>query len=264
MSMPSLTLVINTFNQPDFLQRVLQAVARQTEPAQEVILADDGSDDETRAVFERWATGQSSRCVRVWQVRDGFRRARILNLAIVRAANEYLIFLDGDTVPHPRFLADHRRVTRPGTFVQGHRALIEKKGASFFGLGRFVSDRRRALMGGQLRNVKHAYRWPWAACRFRKDLQGIRGCNLAIWRDDLLRVNGYNEAFIGWGREDSEIAVRLMNAGVRRLDVRGRALCYHLWHPPANRGNLSANDQLLKTALCQNVVRCELGLSSHL
>jgi GT2 family glycosyltransferase len=260
----SLTLVINTFNQPDFLLRVLNAVTRQTEPPQELILADDGSDNETRRVFDDWAGRQLFACHRTWQERAGFRRARILNLAIARATKQYLVFLDGDTVPHPRFLSDHWRVARPGIFVQGHRALIEKRAAAYFGIGQFSSDRRRALLSGQLHGLKHAYRWLWAACRERADLRGIRGCNLAVRRDDLLRVNGYNEAFIGWGREDSELAVRLMNAGVRRLDVRGWALCYHLWHPPASRENLPANDELLNRALAQRSTRCDLGVSAHL
>jgi len=261
---PGLALVVNTFNQPDYLARVLNAVMRQTQPPQEVVLADDGSDDPTRAVFEQWASGQAFGCHRVWQEHTGFRRARILNLAIAKATSSYLVFLDGDTVPHPAFLADHRRLARPRTFVQGHRALIEQAGATFFGLGEFNSDRRRALLRGQLRGLKHAYRWPWSSCRARADLRGVRGCNLAIWRDDLIKVNGYNEAFTGWGREDSELAVRLMNAGARRLDVRGWALCYHLWHPPADRGNLPANDQLLQSAQAQNATWCNAGLSGHL
>jgi GT2 family glycosyltransferase len=142
--------------------------------------------------------------------------------------------------------------------------LIEQAGASFFGLGEFAADRRRALLRGQLSGLKHAYRWPWPARRYRSDLRGIRGCNLAIWRDDLLKVNGYNEAFTGWGREDSELAVRLMNTGARRLDVRGWAICYHLWHPPASRTNLAANDQLLRAALAQKAAWCDPGLNTHL
>jgi glycosyltransferase involved in cell wall biosynthesis len=260
---PTLTLVINTFNQPDYLQRVLSAVSRQTEAPQQVILADDGSDEETRMVFEPWARERPFRCERVWQERAGFRRARILNLAIARASNAYLVFLDGDTVPHPRFLADHRQMARPQTFVQGHRALVEEKASRFFGLGEFATDRRRALWRGQLRGLKHAYRWPRASRVQRADLRGVRGCNLAIWRDDLLRVNGYNEAFTGWGREDSELAVRLMNTGVRRMDVRGWALCYHLWHPPASREHLPANDQLLQAAIAQSAVWCEAGVNQH-
>ena len=256
----SLGLVVNTFNQPDYLSRVLRAISQQTRLPQEFLLADDGSENETRQVFESWASRQRFPCAHVWQAREGFRRAGILNRAIARAASSYLVFLDGDTVPHPQFVADHHRLARPKTLTQGHRALVEKRAALFFGLGNFHRDRRRALLSGQLRGLKHAFRWPWPWCRNRNSLRGTRGCNLAIWREDLFRVNGYNEAFVGWGREDSELVARLMNAGVRRLDVRGWALCFHLWHPPASRENLSANDQLLATSITQKTVWCEKGL----
>jgi len=92
----------------------------------------------------------------------------------------------------------------------------------------------------------------------------VRGCNLAIWREHLVQTNGYNEAFVGWGREDSELAVRLMNSGVQRLDLRGWALCYHLWHPPADRATLAANDQLLAEARFGAANRCESGLDQYL
>jgi hypothetical protein len=167
-------------------------------------------------------------------------------------------------VPHPQFIADHRALAQRGWFVQGHRALIEQQAAEYFGLGEFATDRRRAFLRGQIAGTKNAFRWPWALRKARTDLRGVRGCNLGIWRDDLLRVNGYNEAFVGWGREDSELALRLMNAGVRRLDVRGRALCYHLWHPPASRAGLPANDELLAQAQQLGAKRCERGLDQHL
>jgi hypothetical protein len=148
--------------------------------------------------------------------------------------------------------------------VQGHRALIGEKAAGYFGLGFFETDRRRALWSGQIEGMKHAFRWPRPWARARADLRGVRGCNLAIWRDDLIRVNGYNEAFQGWGREDSELAVRHMNSGVRRKDVRGWALCYHLWHPPASRSGLPANDDLLQKAISMKAQRCDAGLDAHL
>jgi len=97
----------------------------------------------------------------------------------------------------------------------------------------------------------------------RRDLRGVRGCNLAIWREHLAKVNGYNEEFTGWGREDSELAVRLINNGVLRIDVRGWALCYHLWHPPLSRSELPANDQLLAAAVAEGRQSCRLGLSQH-
>ena len=237
------------------LSRVLAAVSRQTRRHDEVLLADDGSGEETRAVFARWASAQTFRTGHVWQKNEGFRRSRILNEAIARAQSEYLVFLDGDTVPHPRFLSDHLMVADGGFFVQGHRALIGQRASEWFGKNDFGTDRLRALRSGQLNGWKHAFHWPRPLRRARTDLHGIRGCNLGIC---------YNEAFIGWGREDSELALRLMNTGVRRLDVRGWALCYHLWHPPASRGNLDVNDRLLAQAQREGGTRCGHGLDQHL
>jgi glycosyltransferase involved in cell wall biosynthesis len=261
---PRLGLVINTYNQPEYLDRVLRAVSGQTILPQEVFLADDGSTAATRAVFSQWAAAQSFTCEHVWQEHKGFRRSRVLNHAIARAQSEYLAFLDGDTVPHPRFLEDHKRLAEPFFFIQGHRALVEQKSAAVFGLNDFCADRRTALWAGQLKGIKHAYRWVRPLKRIRQDLPGVRGCNLGIWRKDLVAINGYNEAFVGWGREDSELALRLINSGVRRLDVRGWALCYHLWHPPVSRENLSLNDQLLEAAFNAVAKRCEKGLDQHL
>src|SRR3954468_11732390 len=193
-----LGLVINTSNQPEYLSRILAAVSRQTSPPDEILLAEDGTDDATRKVFEGWAVSQSSRTAHLAQPNEGFRRARILNQAIARARPDYLVFLDGDTLPHPRFVADHRALRRAGRFIQGHRALVKQNAAAYFGLGQFCADRRRAFFSRQLSGWKHAYRWPWPLAKPRADLAGIRGCNLAIWRTDLVRVNGYNENFVGW------------------------------------------------------------------
>jgi hypothetical protein len=148
-------------------------------------------------------------------------------------------------------------------FIQGHRALIGQGAAEWFGKADFDADRFRALRSGQLSGWKHAFHWPRPLCRVRHDLKGIRGCNLGIWRDHLVRVNGYNEAFIGWGREDSELALRLMNTSVHRRDVRGGALCYHLWHPPAGRSNLYVNDGLLAQTQREGGTRCAHGLDQH-
>lgn len=263
--MPTLGLIINTYEQPDYLQRVLAAVARQLVQPDEVLVADDGSGPATRELIAAWADARKPlRVEHVWQPHEAFRRARILNAAIARARAEYLVFLDGDTVPHPQFIADHGRLAQRGSFLQGHRALVERRAAAWFGKGDFATERRRALWQWQLKGWKHAYRWPRPWVQQRVDLKGIRGCNLAVWRDDLIRVNGYNEAFVGWGREDSELAVRLMNRGAVRRDVRGWAVCYHLWHPPADRAGLATNDDLLEQARAARTQRCAEGLNRHL
>jgi GT2 family glycosyltransferase len=261
---PSIALVINTYQQPEYLARVLRAVSAQEDAPEEVLIAEDDTDEATADVFSWWSKqNQRARCLHVSQEHNGFRRSKILNEAIARTKSDYIVFLDGDTVPHPQFIEDHRSLAQVGTFVQGHRALIEQKAAKYFGLQNFSNDRSKALFTFQLRGLKHAFRWPTPLKRVRSDLHGIRGCNLGIWRCDLICVNGYNEAFVGWGREDSELAVRLMNSGVNRLDVRGRAMCYHLWHPPASRAGLATNDDLLQKAIDNKSKRCDVGLDGH-
>lgn len=263
-SVPSLGLIINTWNQADYLARVLRAVSAQASQPEELLLADDGSTDATSDVFKRWSESCSMRSAHVRQEHQGFRRARILNQAIARASSKYLVFLDGDTIPHPRFISDHKRLACSDAFVQGHRALVKQQASAWFGSHAFNAERRRALWTGQVQGLKHAYRWPQPLKSTRRDLRGVRGCNLGIWREHLLNVNGYNEAFVGWGREDSELAVRLMNCGVRRLDVRGWAICFHLWHPPASRTSLPANDSLLNQARDSKATRCDSGLDQYL
>jgi glycosyltransferase involved in cell wall biosynthesis len=262
--MPALSLVISTYEQPQYLERVLGGVARQASLPEQVLVADDGSGEETRQVLARWVAAKTLRLEHCRQEHEGFRKARILNAAIARATGEHIVFLDGDTVPHPEFIADHRRLATAGGFVQGHRALVQQRAAAWFGAGDARGQCRRALWEGQLKGWQHAFRWPRPWVRRRGDLRGVRGCNLGVWRRDLVQVNGYNEAFVGWGREDSELVARLMNAGVRRLDARGWALCYHLWHPPASRAELPANDELLARALASGTRVCERGLSQHL
>lgn len=261
---PSVALIVNTYNQPDYLDRVLRAVSRQRIPAAEVFLADDGSDDETRRVFEKWASAQRFVARHVWHGKNGFRRSRILNVAIARARSDYLVFLDGDTIPHPRFVGDHQLLARRGFFIQGHRVLVTQRASLVFGTGEFSRDRRRAFCAGQLLGLKHIFRWPVPFRWHKPNLDGVRGCNLSVWRSDLFKINGYNEDYFGWGCEDLDLAQRLMNAGVRRMDVRGHALCYHLWHPLLDRSNLKANKKLLHEAAQHHRVTCERGLNLHL
>lgn len=256
----TLTLIVSSYNQLDLLKRVLLGVTRQKAPPDEVILADDGSTDKTQTFFLEWSKKRTFPTHLLSQPHENFRKARILNQAISTSRSDYIVFLDGDSIPHPFFVADHRQLARKNFFVQGHRALVDKKALSYFGYNSLCLDSLRALFTLQLKGIKHAFRWPKALTRIRTDLHGIRGCNLGLWREDLLKINGYNEDFVGWGREDSELAVRLMNGGSKRMDVRGRACCFHLWHPPAPRTELHQNDLLLEQALRDGHVRCQNGI----
>ena len=77
-------------------------------------------------------------------------------------------------------------------------------------------------------------------------------------------ANGFNEDFEGWGREDSEFFVRLMNYGIKRKTLRFNSIQFHLWHKINSRKALLKNDQLLKETINEKLIWCEQGIAQFL
>jgi glycosyltransferase involved in cell wall biosynthesis len=261
-----LALVISTYERADALAAVLDSVARQRAAPDEIVIADDGSGPATRDLITAF-TRRSLVPVRpVTQEHAGFRLTRLRNLAIAAATADYLVFIDGDMLLHEAFIADHRRQARPGTFVQGVRVRADARltakliaepsspvGPTTPGLGLL----RRAYL---LRSRKLAS----ATRRLANHLIAVKGCNQAFWRDDLVRVNGFNEAIEGWGPEDKELCARLEHAGIERQSLLFGGIAIHLHHPPASRAALPANLAILADTLEHRRTWCDRGLDLHL
>jgi hypothetical protein len=115
---------------------------------------------------------------------------------------------------------------------------------------------------------RHTLRLPWLAGLYAKPSQrtkGIKSCNMAFWREDLIRINGFNEAMTGWGREDLELAIRGLHAGLWRRDVRFSALAWHLYHRSRKHDRRdNPNDAVVEATRATRAVRCTLGLEQHL
>jgi glycosyltransferase involved in cell wall biosynthesis len=264
-----ISVVVATFNREDALDAVLRSLASQEDRDFEVIVADDGSGPATRALVQSWVPTLGSRLIHIWHQDRGFRLAEIRNRAILRCSGTVCVFIDGDCVVRPNFVAVHRRLAEPGWFVAGNRVL----------LGRHLTER---ILGEQLR-PEH---WPpaaWIAARRRGDINRLlplvtlplgplrkldgrnwrraRGTNLAIRREDLLRVNGFDAAYSGWGREDSDIAVRLIRSRVLCKDGRFASGVLHLWHPENDRSQMLRNDQRLEAVISSARIAATAGLS---
>jgi len=258
------TLVVTTYNRKDALELVLRSALAQTEPPDEIIVADDGSNADTRALVEAIAASAPVPVRHCWHEDQGFRLAAIRNRALAMARGDYVVMVDGDLVLHPEFMRDHRRAARRGRFVQGGRVLLAedvtraalRDGRTTFG----VTEPRT-------RNRKNAIRSRWLsrlASNHGRSIYRVRGANLAFWRDDILRVNGFNEDFVGWGREDSEFAARMQHAGIARLNLKFAAVAYHLWHPEASRQMLARNQEILDATVAQRATRCASGIDRYL
>jgi glycosyltransferase involved in cell wall biosynthesis len=255
------TLILTTCDNPVALNLVLEAISLQTQPPFEVLIADCGSDEQTTKVIEQWTPRLGSRVERFWESNERFQKAAVLNRVVRAAKGDYLIFTEGDCLPHRRFVADHLRHAEPGVFVQGRRAGIKGRYV------RRVSPKNfhplRLFLSRQLYGVRRGLRRPWPAVR-RGPGNRLKSCNFAVWREDFFRVNGYDESFVGWGHEDAELAVRLCNAGLSCKTVTGQAIVYHLDHARVARYQTSVNERILQRTKLEKRTRCERGLSEHL
>ena len=258
---PTITVIITTYNSPTYLRRVLAGYFKQTLFPLELVVADDGSTADTAAVIEEFRRTASFPVRHVWHEDLGFRAAKIRNEAIKVSQGEYLVFSDGDCIPHPAFVADHGAMAKPGYFVQGKRMLVRKQAAETFAVTSGLNLLGRCLTG-ELSGVHHLLRLP-GFVREGHGLRGIKTCNFALYRDAALTVNGFNEAFVGWGREDSEFAARLFASGLKRHDPPFSALVFHLWHPENSRDYLAENDRMLAEAIASRKFHCPCGITSN-
>jgi glycosyltransferase involved in cell wall biosynthesis len=265
-----ISVIVTTYNREDALDAVLRGLAAQTDRHFEVIVADDGSRPKTLDVIAP-RLAQFSRLAHVWQEHKGFRAAEIRNRAILQSSGDICIFLDGDCIPRPNFVAVHRRLAEPGWFVAGNRVLLSRRltqqvlrdrlEPERWTLARWLAHR---ITGGVNRILPLLSLPPLHSIRRRLGgaWRSIRSANLAIRRADLFQVDGFDAAFNGWGREDSDIVIRLMRSKIRRKDGRYATAVLHLWHPENDRSRLPRNDELLKETLESERTRATVGLSA--
>jgi glycosyltransferase involved in cell wall biosynthesis len=259
---PKVSLVISTYNRPDVLARSLAGFALQHRPPDEVLIADDGSAEPTRDLVQAWTKSQPFPVKHVWHEDKGFRKTMILNKSILAAAGDYLVFTDGDCVPHPKFIADHFALAEKGFWVQGRRCFVGEEFASEFDAKTIPAW--SWMLTGKITGATKGIRWPIPIIRRDTRQRGIIGCNMALWRDDLLAVNGFDEEYSGWGvGEDSDIGTRVYNLGRRRKFVYGRAVTFHLNHPQLPRGHHAASLARLAETIASKKICCQRGLSQY-
>ncbi|WP_028583066.1 glycosyltransferase family 2 protein [Desulfogranum mediterraneum] len=258
------SIVLTTYNWPQALEASLHSVLAQTRPPLEIIVADDGSTQATAEVVRRVQAQAGVKIVHSWQEDKGFRLAKSRNKAIARARGGYIILIDGDIILERHFVEDHCSSARRDCFVQGTRVLLNQE------LSTRILETGRVEVGiltPGVQNHKNCLRSPLLArlCSWRsRRIKGIKTCNFAFWKEDAVRINGFNEEFIGWGREDSEFTARLLNSGVRRQNLKFFALGYHLFHPMNTRARLAINDRILHETIASKSVWCSQGIDQYL
>lgn len=261
-----ISVILTTYNRPDALRAVLKGLLSQKDCTFEVVIADDGSTADTAQVLDIFR--QQLSLTHIWHEDKGFRAAAIRNKAILHSRGEYLIFMDGDCIPRPNFIAQHHALAEKGYFVAGNRVLITEA-ATFHYLANqeslhtwSFSQYKKAAKQGDLRRyfALHQFAGQFWRKHISQNWQGVRTCNLGVWRKDLDLINGFDESYTGWGHEDADLAVRLLRAGIKRKDGRFSTTVLHLWHPENDRSQLKENEQRLATILTAQHTVATLGL----
>ena len=262
---PSTSLIVTTYNWPEALEMSLRSIFRQTRLPDEIIVADDGSTDETRRLVERLCKESLVPMVYVWQEDRGFRLSAIRNKAIARASGEYILQTDGDVILSRHFVSDHLELAEYGFFVCGSRVkLLPEATSRIMARGNMrvcLWDLPLGYMPNAMRSrlLRHYF-----ATRYAHSINHLRGCNMAFWKRDVIKVNGYNEDLTQWGHEDGEFAYRLHFAGVGKKALKMGGVVYHLHHKEASRDNEQRHFDELENVKDNKLSWCKNGIDKYL
>jgi glycosyltransferase involved in cell wall biosynthesis len=301
--MLKISIIITTYNRPEALALVLLALADQakgfvlTKPKKrcsfEVVIADDGSTSATAELINQLQPHLPYFLQHIWQEDKGFRAAQARNRAIAATTGDYLICLDGDCIPQTDFLARHCLLAEKGWFIAGNRILLSQQFTAqilskSYPLSRLPKNVLLSLNQTVSFNFNPIWTWhslQWLLPYLRRDInrflplvklpdyrfrkrwaqkwQGAKTCNLAIWREDIFKINGFDEYFQGWGHEDAELVVRLLRSGIQRKEGRFAVPVFHLWHPDEDRRQELKNRQRLQQILKSTAIVAQKGINLH-
>lgn len=257
---PTISLIISTYNWPEALSLVLASVKAQTKMPKEILIADDGSGDDTRLVIDSFREQIKIPVKHLWHEDIGFTKTIILNKAIESAKGDYIIQIDGDVILHKDFIKDHYSQIEPNLYLYGSRASLKKvstlkcledKKTNFSIFEKGVKKRFRLIRFPLLNYFRN---------KETVNSKKFRGCNVSFWRKDAMAINGYNEDFIGWGYEDYEFVQRLLHLGVRAKRLKHAAIQVHLYHKPATRGSEVVGDKVLINTIQEKITVTKNGI----
>lgn len=255
------SVIISTYNQPDWLNKVLHGYLHQTFRDFEVLIADDGSDQRTFDVIESFLKIANFPIRHIWHADEGYRRQTILNVALQQAANDYIIMTDGDCIPRPDFLQVHAGHAAPGHFLSGGYCKLPMDLSLRITPDDIASGRCfdiGFLRDNGLRGLSQTFKvlLPEAvapiADRITPTKATWNNCNASGWKSDLIAVNGFNED-MQYGGADRELGERLANYGVTGVQIRYQALVLHLDHkrgyktPETMRKNMAIRQEVISS-----------------
>lgn len=269
-----LSVIITTYNSEEWLQKVLVGYSVQTEPNFEVVIADDGSTEKTKAIIESFQSQFKFSIVHVWQEDNGFQKCKILNKAILKTNSDYLLFTDGDCIPRKDFVAQHLKHQEEGYFLSGGYFKLPMETSQKISLENIQNQDCFSISWLIKNGVSKTFKLSkltkislfatfmnWLTPTKRT----FNGHNTSCFKKDLIAVNGFNEE-MQYGGLDREVGERLFNFGILSKQIRYSAVCLHLDHKRgyATPETWEKNNTIRNFNKKHNVTFIENGLSKYI
>lgn len=269
--MKNCSVLVATYNHPEFLRRTLLGLSRQSAGDFEVLICDDGSGVEIGKLVDEFEKVFPGGITHVYQEDRGFRKCAILNEGILRAESDYLVFLDADCIPHRLFIEEHLACRQKGVFLAGRRvelggAITARLDDDYILSGRLEKIWLRGLASLACSGVRHLEFGIYIPepFRLRRDNgnTALLGCNFSCWKEDMYAINGFDESFESPGcGEDTDVERRFRMKGLRSRSVKNAAICYHQYHQLVEGRDKS--DGILERRQEENKAFCDRGLKEH-
>ena len=264
MSYASCSLVTPTYNWPEALELLLLSILNQTILPNEVIIADDGSQENTKDLIEDFQTKFPIPLIHIWHEDLQNRKPRIMNKAIAASKYDYIIEIDGDIIMNKHFIQDHLTFAKKNQYLFGSRVniqerllakLFSKKIINFTVFSEGIKKRGRTI------------RIPFLM-RFAKSVdkrsRKLRGCNMSFWKEDFIKINGFNEDLVGWGIDDSEMIQRIHNIGIKGKRLKFSGIAYHIYHKEQSKNHLEINNEIERQTTEKKLIFIEKGINQYL
>jgi len=251
--MQSTSIILSTYNKPDFLSKVLTGYNCQTYSNFDIIIADDGSSKETKKIIEQFQKNTSLDIKHIWHEDKGFQKSTILNQAIESSENDYLIFSDGDCIPNQSFVQTHINLAEQGYFLSGGHFPLSFSISNLITediiLSQKCFNKGFLISHGQMLSKNYLKLLQTNLLSTFLDIitptrSTFNGNNTSAWRKDIIKVNGFDER-MQYGGLDCEIGERLSNMGIRSKQIRHRSCCLHLYHDRPYKNNISMGENRL-------------------
>ena len=262
--LPTCSLITPTYNWTEALELLLSSVLKQSVLPNEVIIADDGSKENTKELIEDFQKKFPIPLIHIWHEDLKNRKPRIMNKAIASAKFDYIVEIDGDIIMNKYFVEDHLTFAEKGHYLFGSRVniqedflpeLFSEKIIDFNLFSKGIKKRGRTVRIPPLMNF---------AKSVDKRSRKLRGCNMSFWKEDFIKINGFNENLVGWGIDDSEMIQRLHNIGINGKRLKFAGIAYHIYHKEQSKSHIEINNEIERLTTEKKLTFIEKGINQYL